>query len=84
MQAIDEILDIIHNGDWHKVTEIAKRIRTQESKIELISRFLSTYDFIEYDKKSKRIKLSNELQDFFERITEIEQEESARKNNSLS
>lgn len=84
MQAIDEILDTLHNGDWHKVTEIAKRIHTQESKIELISRFLSTYDFIEYDKKSKRIKLSNELQDFFKKITKIEQEESARRNNSLS
>jgi DNA-binding IclR family transcriptional regulator len=79
MQAIDKILEILHNGDWHKVTEIAEKTGTQESKIELISRFLSTYDFLEYDKKSKRIKLSNELQGFFDKITEIEQKEATQK-----
>jgi DNA-binding IclR family transcriptional regulator len=81
MQAIDKIFEILHNGDWHKVTEVAEKTGTQESKIELISSFLSTYDFLEYDKKSRKIKLSTELQDFFGKIREIEQKEGAGKTN---
>ncbi len=84
MLAIDRIFEILHNGDWHRVTEVAEKTGTQESKIKLISSFLSAYDFLEYDKKTKRIKLSTELQDFFEKIKEIEQKEAARKSNRSS
>jgi DNA-binding IclR family transcriptional regulator len=84
MQAIDKIFEVLHNGDWHKVTEVAEKTGTQESKIELISSFLSTYDFLEYDKRTQKIKLSTELQDFFEKIREIEQKESAGKTNCSS
>jgi len=76
MLAIDKIFEILANGDWHRVTEVAEKIGTQESKIELVSSFLSAYDFLEYDKKTKRIKLSTELQDFFEKIKEVEQKEA--------
>jgi DNA-binding IclR family transcriptional regulator len=84
MQAIDKIFEILHNGDWHKVTEVAEKTGTQESKIELISSFLSTYDFLEYDKKTRKIKLSTELQDFFGKIREIEQRENTGKINCSS
>lgn len=79
MQAIDRIFKILDNGNWHRVTEVAEETSTQESKIELISGFLDAYDFLEYDRKTKRIRLSNELQDFFEKIREIEQREATRK-----
>jgi len=80
MHAIDRILDILHNGDWHRITEVAEETGTQESKIALISSFLSLYDFLKYDKRTGRIKLSTELLGFLEKIREIEQKESARKN----
>ncbi len=84
MLAIDKIFEILNNGDWHEVAEVAEKIGTQESKIELVSSFLSAYSFLEYDKKTKRIKLSNELQGFFEKIKEIEQKEAAGKSNRSS
>jgi len=84
MLAIDKIFEILNNGDWHRLTEVAEKTGTQESKIELISSFLSAYDFLEYDKKTKKIKLSTELQDFFEKIREIEQEEAAGRSNRSS
>jgi len=84
MLAIDKIFEILTNGDWHKVTEVAEKIGTQESKIELVSGFLSAYSFLEYDKKTKRIKLSTEMQDFFEKIKEVEQKETVRKSNRSS
>jgi len=81
MQAIDKILDVLNNGDWHRIAEVAEETGTQESKIELISSFLSVYDFLEYDKKTRRIKLSTELRGFLKKITEIEQKENARRNS---
>jgi hypothetical protein len=81
MQAIDKILDVLHNGDWHRIAEVAEETGTQESKIELISSFLSVYDFLEYDKKTRKIKLSTELQGFLRKIREIECKESVRKNS---
>ena len=84
MLAIDKIFEILNNGDWHRLTEVAEKTGTQESKIELISSFLSAYDFMEYDKKTKKIKLSTELQDFFEKIKEVEQKEAAGKSNRSS
>jgi len=84
MLAIDRIFEILHNGNWHRLAEVAETIGTRESKVELISSFLSAYDFLEYDKKTKRIKLSTELQGFFEKIKEIEEKEAARKSNRSS
>lgn len=84
MPAIDRIFEILTNGDWHKVTEVAEKIGTQESKIKLVSSFLSAYSFLEYDKKTKKIKLSTEMQDFFEKIKEVEQKEAAEKKNRSS
>lgn len=79
MDAIDEIFGILHNGNWHKVTEVAERTSTEESKIEVILSFLSRYEFVEYDRKTSRIKMSAELRDFFKKIREIERREAARK-----
>jgi len=84
MLAIDKIFEILNNGDWHRLTEVAEKTGTQKSKIELISSFLSAYDFLEYDKKTKKIKLSTEMQDFFEKIKEIEHKEDTGKSNRSS
>jgi len=84
MLAIDKIFEILNNGDWHRLTEVAEKTGTQESKIKLISSFLSAYDFLEYDKKTKRIKLSTEMQDFFDKIKEVEQKEAAGRSNRSS
>ena len=81
MNAIDGVLSILHNGDWHRLAEIAERTGTLESKVELISSFLSTYNFLEFNRKTKRIRLSHELREFFEKISEIEQKEAARTNS---
>jgi len=76
--AIDKIFEVLDNGGWHKLTEVAEKTSTQESKVELISSFLSAYDFLEYDKKTKRIKLSTQLKTFLKKIRNIEQEEATK------
>ncbi len=84
MSAVDEIIEILHNGDWHKLAEVAKKTRTEKSKIELISSFLSTYDFVEYDRKTKLIRLSAGVLNFLNKVELIERKEAVSKRSLFS
>ena len=84
MLAIDEIFEILDNGDWHYLTEVAEKAGTQKTKVELISNFLADYDFLEFDKTAERIKLSKQLRSFLTTIRRIEQEETSKKSVQLS
>lgn len=77
--AIDRILEALRNGDWHEIGEITQRLQIGKSQVELISSFLATYDFLEFDHKSKRIRLSPQLQRFLRKIIEVESEETSKK-----
>ena len=74
MLAIDQILDLLKNGEWHELKEITDKTRLQELKVEIITSFLAEYDFLEFDKKEKKIKLSPQLLLFLRKIGNIEQE----------
>jgi len=82
MLAIDKIFEILDNGKWHNLTEVAEKTGTQKTKVELISSFLANYDFLEFDKKTDRIRLSNQLQTFIKKIRKIEQEETGEKKST--
>jgi len=71
--AIDEILDLLRNGEWHGLKEVADRTRLKEVKVEIVTSFLVEYDFLEFDKEEKKIKLSPQLQLFLKKIKDIEQ-----------
>ena len=79
--AIDEILGLLRNGEWHAVKEIAEKSQLQEFKVELITSFLAEYDFLEFDQKEKRIKLSPQLELFLSKIEDIDREASKQRRN---
>jgi len=70
--AIDEILELLKNGQWHELKEIADKTNLQGFRAELISNFLAEYDFLEFDKKEKKIRLTPQLQLFLRNIENIE------------
>ncbi len=72
MLAIDQILDLLKNGEWHELREIVDRAQLHEVKVEIITSFLAEYDFLEFDKEEKKIKLSPQLQLFMKKIKDIE------------
>lgn len=78
MLAIDEILDLLKNGEWHELKEIAGRTHLHEVKVEIITSFLAQYDFLELDEREKKIKLSRQLQLFLKKIEGVEQETAGR------
>jgi len=77
--AIDNILEVLRNGEWHELKEIADKTRLHEFKVEIVTSFLAEYDFLELDKKGRKIKLSPQLLLFLKKIEDIELEEAAGK-----
>jgi len=81
--AIDEILQLLKNGEWHGLREIVDKTRLHEFKVELITSFLAEYDFLEFDKREKKIKLSLQLLLFLKKIEDIEREEALGQRGGL-
>jgi hypothetical protein len=45
--ALDEILDVLGDGDWHNITELETKIRIPIDKLMLSLAFLKQFGFIE-------------------------------------
>jgi hypothetical protein len=74
MSAIDEILCLLKDGEWHDVKEITKNVALPKFKAEIAVSFLGEYDFIQLNKKVRRIKLQPSILKFIEEIQRLEKE----------
>jgi len=75
---IDAVLGLLKDGKWHDLVEIAKKCGLHEFRVEMIMSFLSDYDFIEFNKKSRRVKLRPLTREFIDEIHRVEEEEAMR------
>lgn len=84
LPAIDEILELLKNGEWHSLEEVTDKTQLQGSKVKLITSFLAEYEFLETNKKEKKIKLSPGLLLFLKKIENIETEETQTEEHMYS
>jgi len=75
---IDEILDVLKNGKWHDIREISEKTHLRERKVEMITGFLAQYHFIELNRKERKTRLTQPLQEFLRRVQELEDKEKVR------
>lgn len=78
MLAIDAVLRLLKDGEWHDLKGITKRLALQEFRVEMIVSFLSDYSFIEFDKKDRKVKLNPLTREFIDDIYHVEEEEAMR------
>lgn len=78
MLAIDAVLRLLKDGEWHDMEGIAKRLALHEFRVEMIVSFLSDYGFIEFDKKDQKVKLNPLTREFIDDIYHVEEEEAMR------
>ena len=76
--AIDAVLGLLKDEKWHDLEEIAKKCALHEFKVEMIVNFLSNYDFIEFEKKSRKAKIRPLIREFIGEIRRAETEEVKR------
>ena len=67
MSTIDQVLELLKDGNWHKLSEIAKQSGLQQSKLEAIVNFLAEYEFIYVDKDEQKAKLTHPVVKFFKK-----------------
>jgi len=74
MSAIDEILCLLKDGEWHDLKEITKKVALPKFKAEMAVSFLLEYDFIQLNENIKRVKLQPSILKFIEEIQRLEKE----------
>jgi len=67
MSAIDQVLELLKDGNWHKLNEIAKQSGLQQPKLKAIVNFLAEYEFIYVDKEQQKAKLTHSVLKFLKK-----------------
>ena len=75
MEMFNIIFNLLEDGKWHSLTEIAGESGLHEFKLELVTNFLAEYDFIELDKAKRKVRLALSVVDFLKKIKHIENDE---------
>ena len=78
MWAIDAILILLKDGEWHDLREIAEKSLLGEPKVESIVSFLTEFGFMRFDRESLRVQLTPLLLGFIEEIERIREAEAPR------
>jgi len=76
MSAIDEILWLLKDGEWHDLKEITEKVALPKFKVEIVVSFLGEYDFIQLNENFRRVKLQPSILEFIEEIQCLEKEEA--------
>jgi len=74
MSAIDEILCLLKDGEWHDLKEITKKVALPKFKAEMAVSFLGEYDFIQLNENIRRVKLQPSMFEFIKEIQHLEKE----------
>ena len=74
MSAIDKVLWLLKDGEWHDLTEITEKVALPKFKAEIVVSFLWEYDFIQLNKNVRRVKLQPSMLEFIEEIQRLEKE----------
>ncbi|RLG59570.1 hypothetical protein DRN86_04035 [Candidatus Geothermarchaeota archaeon] len=69
MEVLIDFLDLLRNGKWHDLEEVARKTGLAAQKIRLIINFFSKYHFIEFDERLKRIRASQSFLRFLKQIS---------------
>ena len=75
MPKVEDILELLENGEWHDLKEIERKTRLQDLDIKSVTKFLAQYNFIKLDKEGKKAKLDSSTKDFLKKIRQLEGEE---------
>ena len=72
----DTILELLENGKWHHLKEIEKKTHLKRSKVETVTKFLASYNFVELDEAEQKVKIEAPTNRFLKRIRQLEKEDN--------
>jgi hypothetical protein len=75
---VNRIFDLLRDGNWHSLTEMAESSGLQDFMLQMVTSFLAEYDFVDLDKSKQRARLAESVVDFVKKIKHIEEDEKQR------
>jgi predicted transcriptional regulator len=72
---VNVIFDLLEDGKWHSLTEIAAESGLHMFKLEIVTNLLAEYDFVELDKANRKVRLARSVVGFLKKIKRIEKDE---------
>lgn len=69
----DTILELLENGKWHYLKEIEEKTHLNSGKVETVTKFLATYNFIKLDETKNRVKIGTPTNRFLKKIRKLEE-----------
>ena len=61
MSAIDDVVDLLKDGEWHNLKDLAKNLKLNQEKLQQIIRFLKNLDLIKIDEKQEKALINLDL-----------------------
>jgi len=75
MSAIDEILLLLKDGEWHDLKEIAEKLAASKAKVEMAVNFLREYDFVTLSEDTK-VRIQPTILKFIETTQRLDKEDN--------
>jgi hypothetical protein len=63
---LDEIIDLLLDGQWHHIEDVAKALNTDHAQLIAALRFFEQYGFIHLDRIRKRVTIDTVIQTLFQ------------------
>ena len=64
-------LEILGDGRWHQMEELALSLDLNEYKLRELTSFLTAYNFIKVDEKKGRVKINNTFEKLSNRLINV-------------
>ena len=61
---IEEVLEMLSDGEWHSLEEIRKKMNLNRNQIQQIAGFLKQYEFVRVDETEKRMRIEEAVRKF--------------------
>ena len=58
----DRLLDMLSDGKWHHIDQVSQALELGDSEVQKIAGFLSQFNFVEFDEKTGRVKMTVDFQ----------------------
>ena len=77
LSAIDEILRLLKDGDWHDLEEIIEKCSLTKIRAKIAVAFLREFDFIQVEGNEPKARIHPLMLNFFKEIQRVEKEETS-------
>jgi len=66
MNGLDRILELLSDGEWHRIEDLSARLSLPDQKLKTIAYFLSEHGFVHYRESDSSVRIQSELKALME------------------